>query len=169
MKVNVMTVAPQFVPQFQSFVRDPTHAFAVDPEILHLPNGQVHAFGPDLRLVTLPGAVHGVGGTAPDDLAKVSAKVWAIVKPALPRHDAAIDGIEVVLAGKKFWDQITAGERAATAQVVLGGATFGLKVYGLLTDLFPQLKTADPYISPVGVIVKIADKAYAIYLTKEPS
>ena len=47
MKVNVMPVAPQFVPQFQSFVRDPTHAFAVDPEILHLPNGQVHAFGPD--------------------------------------------------------------------------------------------------------------------------
>ena len=169
MKVNVVPVAPQFVPQVRSFVRDPKHTLAVDPKILHIANGRTHSFGPGLSLSAIPGLAQTEQRVAAENLFQLTGKIWSSLEGSLPKHDPAVDTINVAFASEEFWEGLTAGENISTTRVLLGGAKLGLSIYDLLTDLYPPLKAIDPYVSPIGFIVTIADKAYAIYLTKEPS
>jgi len=100
-------------------------------------------------------------------LLKVGETSLALLKdqfPDIPPIGLGLDVIEVVIAGKGVFDDWQDHQRTGMIKPTLATAKTLIELADLLTPLCPALEQAAPQLATVGLLLKVGDTMYQLYL-----
>jgi hypothetical protein len=84
--------------------------------------------------------------------------------PEIPSIGLGLDAIEVVIAGKGVFDDWQDRQRTGMIKPTLATAKTLVELVDLLKPLCPALEQAAPQLATVGLLLKVGDSLYQLYL-----